>query len=224
VGNIKQLPGFNDGWYSVQDSSAQLVSHFLNPQPRETIIDACAAPGGKTTHIAELIGDQGLIYGWDSNSKRLQKLQENVSRLQLNSIKIETVDASKSNIFNHQADKVLVDAPCSGLGTLHKRPDIRWRQNPEKIEELSQLQTKILNNASKGVKEGGKLVYATCTLNPLENEEIIRNFLQTHPDWQIEIPPDSFRQNFLVTPEGMIKVFPHRNQMDGFFMVKLYCQ
>jgi 16S rRNA (cytosine967-C5)-methyltransferase len=221
VGNIKQLPGFAEGWYSVQDSSAQLVSHFLNPQPGETIIDACAAPGGKTTHIAELMGDRGLIFGWDSHSKRLQKLQENLSRLQLNSVKVETVDSSKSDKFNHQADRVLVDAPCSGLGTLHKRPDIRWRQNPEKIKELSQLQTKILDNASKGVKQGGKLVYATCTLNPVENEEIIRNFLQTHADWKIEIPQDNLMPNFLVTPEGMIKVFPHRHQMDGFFMVKL---
>lgn len=221
IGNIKQLPGFADGWYSVQDCSAQLVSHFLNPQPEETIIDACAAPGGKTTHIAELMGDQGLIFAYDRSSQRLKKVQENAIRLHLNSIRIETLDSSESNQLNHQADKVLVDAPCSGLGTLHKRPDIRWRQSPDKIKELNQLQTKILDNAANWLKPRGELVYATCTLNPSENEAVIHNFLQTHPHWHIVSPPNYFSENFLVTKEGMIKVWPHRHQMDGFFMVKL---
>lgn len=221
VGNIKALPNFDQGWYSVQDSSAQLVTHLLNPQAGETIIDVCAAPGSKTTHIAELMGDEGLIFACDSQLKRLEKVRENAARLQLKSIKIQEIDSSESNQFNHQADRVLVDVPCSGLGTLHKRPDIRWRQNPDKIEELSQLQQKILNNASNWVKPDGKLVYATCTLNPTENEAIIRTFLNTHPEWKIKIPQDNLRANFFVTSEGMIKIFPHRHNMDGFFMVKL---
>lgn len=222
IGNIKNLPHFEDGWYSIQDSAAQLVTYLLNPQPEETIIDACAAPGGKTTHIAELMEDKGLIIAGDFHAKKLKKIQENINRLDLKSIKTQALDASKSNEFNNQADKVLLDVPCSGLGTLHKRPDIRWRQNPEQIKELANLQLKILNNASNWVKTGGKLVYATCTLNPNENEAVIKTFLTNYQNWEIEIPRDDFFNNFFANKKGMIKVFPHRHDMDGFFMVKLF--
>ncbi len=221
VGNVTKLPGFADGWYSIQDSSAQLVTHLLAPQAGETIVDACAAPGGKTTHIAELMGDRGTIWACDRHSQRLQKVQENAARLQLKSIKIYSGDSGVETQFHHQADRVLVDAPCSGLGTLHKHPDIRWRQNARKIKELTQLQQEILTNAASWVKPSGKLVYATCTLNPQENEAIIASFLQSHPHWKIELPLDNTPASFFVTSKGMIKVFPHRHQMDGFFMVKL---
>lgn len=221
VGNINQLPGFNDGLYSIQDSSATLVSHFLNPQPGETIIDACAAPGGKTTHIAELIQDNGIIIACDRLEKRLRKVTENAQRLHLKSIKIQSGDSSTLKEFKNQADRVLVDAPCSGLGTLHKRPDIRWRQNHDKIKELSELQQKILENASNWVKPGGKLVYATCTLNPRENEEVITTFLQNHSQWKFDTTLDKDLSHFFVISKGMMKIYPHLHQMDGFFMVKL---
>lgn len=221
VGSISRLPGFAQGWFSIQDASAQLVSHLLNPQPGEMIIDACASPGGKTTHIAELMSDKGLIVACEIHEKRLSKIQENVDRLQLKSVKIQEGDSTILSQFKNQADKVLVDVPCSGLGTLHKRPDIRWRQNPDKIRELTDLQEKLLKNAASWVKPGGKLVYATCTLNYAENEGVITDFLKNHPDWQIESPLDKSFTNFSVTSNGMIKVLPHHHQMDGFFMVKL---
>ena len=221
VGNVTKLPGFAEGWYSIQDSSAQLVTHLLAPQPGETIVDACAAPGGKTTHIAELMRDRGTIWACDRHSQRLDKVRENATRLQLKSIKIYSGDSRVQTQFTNQADRVLVDAPCSGLGTLHKRPDIRWQQNLPKIKELTQLQPEILTNAASWVKPGGKLVYATCTLNPQENEAVITSFLQSHPNWKIELPLDNTPASFFVTSKGMIKVFPHRHQMDGFFMVKL---
>jgi 16S rRNA (cytosine967-C5)-methyltransferase len=221
TGLIKQLPGFQEGWWTIQDSSAQLVSHLLDPQPHEFIIDGCAAPGGKTTHIAELIGDQGTIWGCDRLPSRLKKLQENIQRLELKSITICPGDLRQFSQFREVADRVLLDVPCSGLGTLHKRPDLRWRQTPEKIEELSQLQQQLLAQGATWVKPNGVLVYATCTLHPLENEMVIQSFLKSHPNWQI-IPPsvDSPISNF-VTPEGWLKVLPHRHQMDGFFIVKL---
>ncbi len=221
IGNIQNLEGFADGLYSIQDSSAQLVSHLLDPKPHEMVIDACAAPGSKTTHIAELMNDTGIIISGDRHKKKLTKIQENITRLQLKSIKIQELDASQSKEFENQADKVLIDVPCSGLGTLHKRPDIRWKQNLKQIEELNQQQQQIINNASKWVKIGGKLVYSTCTLNPTENEEIIKTFLANHPNWGSEKPENILFSKFLNNDENGIKIYPHRHNMDGFFMIKL---
>ncbi|WP_013320299.1 16S rRNA (cytosine(967)-C(5))-methyltransferase [Gloeothece verrucosa] len=219
--SISQLPGFEEGWWTVQDSSAQLVTHLLDPQPEEIIIDACAAPGGKTTHIAELMQDRGTIWACDRVASRLRKVQQNAQRLQLNSIKICSGDSRQLTQFRETADRVLIDAPCSGLGTLHKRPDIRWRQTPEKIEELSVLQRELLEEAASWIKPKGVLVYATCTLNPLENEKLIEAFLHHHPNWQIQPPLSSSPAAAFATTPGWIKVLPHLHLMDGFFMVKL---
>jgi len=221
TGTIQQLPGFNEGWWTVQDSSAQLVSHLLNPKAGDVVIDACAAPGGKTTHIAELTGDNGKIWACDTKPSRLKKVQENAQRLQLQSIQICTGDSRNFPQFINCADAVLLDAPCSGLGTLHRRPDIRWRVTPATVDELSVLQGELLEQAATWVKPGGVLVYATCTLHPQENEGIIQCFLERHPSWQIEPPlADSPLTNF-ATPQGWMKVWSHRYQMDGFFMVRL---
>ncbi len=221
AGNIQQLPGFSEGWWTVQDSSAQLVSHLLDPQPGEVVIDACAAPGGKTTHIAELTRDEGTIWACDRAASRLKKLKENAQRLQLKSIQICTGDSRNFSQFTTSADRVLLDAPCSGLGTLHRRPDIRWRVTPATVQELSVLQGELLEQAATWVKPGGVLVYATCTLHPQENEGVIQPFLERHCDWQIEpLTPDSPLSTF-ATPQGWIKVWPHQYQMDGFFMVRL---
>ncbi len=220
-GSIQQLPGFREGWWTVQDSSAQLVTYLLDPQSGEVAIDVCAAPGGKTTHIAELMEDRGKIWACDRAVKRLRQLEENVGRLQLKSISICPGDSRSFSQFTQAADRVLLDAPCSGLGTLHRRPDIRWRQTPKKIEELSGLQRELLDRAATWVKPGGILVYATCTLNRLENEEVIQSFLDCHPNWQIQLPPSNSPTASFVTSKGWIKVWPHQHQMDGFFMVKL---
>ena len=220
-GAINQLPGYREGWWIVQDSSAQLVTHLLDPQPGETIVDACAAPGGKTTHIAELIGDRGTVWACDRSKKRLRKVKANAERLQLKSIQIQEGDIRYRSQFANQCDRVLLDAPCSGLGTLHKRPDIRWRQTPEKIAELTLLQQELLSTAATWVKPQGILVYATCTINPQENEKVVQSFLDFHPNWSISIPAtESIVNNFDIS-DGWIKVYPHRHHMDGFFMVKL---
>ena len=219
IGAIQNLPGYSEGWWTIQDSSAQLVTHLLGPQPGETIIDACAAPGGKTTHSAELMQDEGTIYACDKTASRLKKLKENTDRLQMKSIKIHTGDSRHFPEFVNLADRVLLDAPCSGLGTLHRRADARWRHTPENIQQQSQLQSQLLANAATFVKSGGVLVYATCTIHPLENETVIRSFLDSNPHWQIE--PPTIDLPVQPSPEGWVKVWPHRNQMDGFFMVRL---
>jgi 16S rRNA (cytosine967-C5)-methyltransferase len=177
----------------VQDSSAQLVSHLLDPQPGEFIIDACAAPGGKTTHIAELMQDTGKILALDKVKSRLKKLQQNIDRLELGSLEIKAVDVSKCSDYYQVADKVLLDAPCSGLGTLHRRADARWRQTLENIQTLSKLQSELLAKVAQWVKPGGCLVYATCTLHPQENEVVIQSFLRQHSNWRIEQPPEVFQ-------------------------------
>ena len=215
-GAIQNLPGFDRAWWMVQDGSAQLVTHLLAPQPGETIIDACAAPGGKTTHIAELMQDRGTIWAIDRDRQRLKKVRDNSERLQLNSIKICHGDSRELSQFKELADRVLLDAPCSGLGTLNKHPDIRWRQNPERIADIVNLQKELLAQTATWVKPGGILLYSTCTLNKLENEEAIAFFLNLHPDWQIEAIDSIF-----ASPPGWVKILPQIHQMDGFFIAKL---
>jgi 16S rRNA (cytosine967-C5)-methyltransferase len=218
-GAIRNLPGFEQGWWMVQDWSAQLVSHCVNPQPGETVIDACAAPGGKTTHLAELMGDRGRVYAYDKTPSRLKKVQQNCDRLGHQSIQIETADSRKLTLTN-QADRVLVDAPCSGLGTLHRHADARWRQTPATVQELATLQAELLNQAATWVKPNGMLVYATCTLHPAENENQIQHFLTTHPDWKLRSMMEPFAAKF-GSSAGWIKILPHQHATDGFFMAQL---
>jgi 16S rRNA (cytosine967-C5)-methyltransferase len=139
----------------------------------------------------------------------------------LRSIQICTGDSRNFSQFTNSADRVLLDAPCSGLGTLHRRPDIRWRVTPATVQELSVLQRELLERASTWVKPGGTLVYATCTLHPQENEDVIQPFLAHHSCWEIEPPPPDSPFSAFATPQGCIKVWPHQYQMDGFFMVQL---
>ena len=221
TGAIGNLPGFHEGWWTVQDSGAQLVSHLLDPQPGEVIIDACAAPGGKTTHIAELMGDKGKIWAIDRTASRLRKLKENAQRLNLQSIEIYTGDSRNLPQFENTADRLLLDAPCSGLGTLHRHADARWRQTPLSVQQLSTLQQELLAQTSKFVKDNGVLVYATCTLHKKENEQAIGSFLASHPNWKIEPPSVDSPAARYSTPQGLIKVLPHHQDMDGFFMVRL---
>ncbi len=221
AGPIQNLPGYNEGWWTVQDSSAQLVSHLLDPQPGEVVIDACAAPGGKTTHIAELMRDEGKIFACDRTSSRLVKLQKNAQRLKLQSIEISTGDSRNMPQFENTAHRVLLDAPCSGLGTLHRHADARWRQTPETVEELSLLQKQLLAHTSSLVKQDGVLVYSTCTLHPKENEDVVSSFLAENPNWEIEPPSVDSPAGAYSTPQGWMKVLPHRQDMDGFFLVRL---
>ncbi|HEY9889581.1 MAG TPA: 16S rRNA (cytosine(967)-C(5))-methyltransferase, partial [Candidatus Obscuribacterales bacterium] len=221
AGSIQQLPGYADGLWTVQDASAQLVSALVAPEPGQVVIDACAAPGGKTTHLAELMGDEGTIWACDRTTSRLNKVKQNLNRLQLRSVQIFTGDSTTITKFAGQGDRVLVDAPCSGLGTLQRHADARWRQTPDTIAELTQLQGQLLAQAATWVKPTGTLVYATCTLHPAENEGVIEQFLMAHPDWRIVPPAPTEAVAALATPEGWVKVWPHRHGMDGFFMVRL---
>ncbi|MFB2769251.1 16S rRNA (cytosine(967)-C(5))-methyltransferase [Pelatocladus sp. BLCC-F211] len=220
-GQIQNLPGFSEGWWTIQDSSAQLVGHFLDPQPKEVVIDVCAAPGGKTTHIAELMQDTGKIWACDRTPSRMRKLKQNIQRLNLKSIEICVGDSRNLPQFRNSANSVLLDAPCSGLGTLHRHADARWRQTPESVQELSLLQKELITHTSTFVKPEGVLVYATCTLHPAENEAVIESFLAENPDWKIENSSQNICFSRYSTSQGWLKVLPHQHDMDGFFMVRL---
>jgi 16S rRNA (cytosine967-C5)-methyltransferase len=221
VGDLRQLPGYEAGWWSVQDASAQLVGYLVDPQPGDYVIDACAAPGGKATQLAELMGDKGEIWGCDRTASKLKKIHQNQQRLQIHSIHTLAADSRHQPQFHNQADKVLLDVPCSGLGTLHRHADARWRQSLETIQGLVALQKELLTEACQWVKPNGSLVYSTCTLQSEENEQQIETFLREHPDWQIEAPPANSPPAHFAEPAGWVKILPHRDHMDGFFMVKL---
>jgi 16S rRNA (cytosine967-C5)-methyltransferase len=216
VGELSKLPGFAESWWTVQDASAQQVVHCLDPQPGERVIDCCAAPGGKTTQIAEHMQDQGEIWALDRYAHRLKRLEENVHRLGLTAIRSLAIDLLQLSSVEeppaplppwNSADRVLLDAPCSGLGTLHRHADARWRQTPDHIQELAHLQAQLLRVAARWLKPGGVLVYATCTLHPAENEDIIQTFLASQPDWTAEGDP--------------LLIWPHRQDRDGFFGQRL---
>jgi 16S rRNA (cytosine967-C5)-methyltransferase len=221
AGAITQLPGYGEGWWTVQDASAQLVGQLLAPQPGETVLDVCAAPGGKATHLAEMMGDEGVVWACDRTASRLKKVTSNCQRLRLTSVRPHLGDSTELAQFHGQAHRVLVDAPCSGLGTLHRHADARWRQTPDSVAELATLQHQLLAEAARCVKPGGVLVYATCTLHASENEAIIEAFLQAHPTWHLQPPAADFTPRLVVTPTGCLQVWPHRHQMDGFFMARL---
>ncbi len=224
TGAIHQLPGFGAGHWTVQDSGAQLAAYLLAPQPGEVVIDACAAPGGKATQIAELMGDVGTVWANDRHPQRLTKVGEAAARLGLRSLQLCPGDARALPQFVNQAERVLLDAPCSGLGTLHRHPDLRWRQTPATVAELTQLQRELLAATATWVKPGGILVYVTCTLNAAENEKIVTAFLGDHPEWQLQPPPPEFPWASLASKAGWLQLLPSVHSCDGFFMARLQRQ
>jgi len=212
-----EWPYYREGWWSVQDASAQMAVLLLDPQPGEWNVDACAAPGGKTTYMAERMGDRGTIVALDRTAARLRRLRENTERLGLGCIQAIAQD-SLTYTPPQLCDRLLLDVPCSGLGTLHRHADARWQQSPAKIQELADLQRALLARTAAWVKPGGCLVYATCTLNHQENGAVIEGFLTQHPHWHLAPVPEQFQP--WVGTWG-VQILPHRDQMDGFFMSKL---
>ncbi|MBW0181931.1 MAG: 16S rRNA (cytosine(967)-C(5))-methyltransferase [Vulcanococcus sp.] len=189
TGDLSRLPGFAEGHWCVQDRAAQRIAPLLDPQPGERILDACAAPGGKSTHLAELMGDQGLVLALDRGEARLRRVSRNAERLGLQSIAVQHGDATalaqKQPELLASFDRILVDAPCSGLGTLARHADARWRIDPAAIDELVALQRQLLDGLLPLLKPQGHLVYATCTVHPRENNQLIEAVLADHPELQL---------------------------------------
>ena len=220
-GKMSDLPGFKEGHWMVQDASAQLVSHLVDPKPDEVILDLCAAPGGKTLHLASLMGDRGKIWACDPTKSRLKKIQQNIDRMGIQSVSLVQGDGRQISEQIQEVDAVLIDAPCSGLGTLHRHADARWRQTPDSVKELSTLQLELLAAAAQRLKTGGRMIYSTCTLHPSENEQAVAKFLADYPNFVLDaVDPEHPVYNYQGAQPGTYKVWPHRNDMDGFYMAR----
>jgi len=181
---LHSLPSFRDGWFYVQDPGTLLAVRELAPQPGETILDFCAAPGGKTTFIAQTMQNRGRIVAQDISAERLKLIRENGTRLGVSCI--EAVLPSALDLRPSTCDRVLVDAPCSNTGVMRRRVDLRWRIQPAEIERLHTTQLDLLKQAAPQVKPGGVLVYSTCSLEPEENNEVVKEFLSGHTDFKLE--------------------------------------
>lgn len=217
-GNIKNLTGYQEGFWAVQGESSSLVAKVLAPQKEERILDLCAAPGGKTLHIADLMQNSGEIIAVDISQNRIKKIQENCNRLGINCVKTIVSDASTFSDVQ-KFDRILIDAPCSNTGVLAKRPDARWKRTPEDIEKLKTIQFEILKNASKLLKNGGILVYSTCSIEHEENILLIQEFLDNNPDFSFA----KFQVKSLQDKEinGFIQILQSQHNTDGFFIAKL---
>jgi 16S rRNA (cytosine967-C5)-methyltransferase len=222
---LTELAGFQLGWYQVQDEAAQLVSLLLAPQPGETVLDACAGRGGKTGHLAQLMGNQGLIAALDLSGARLAELRQEMQRLGVSIVSTQeaglgsTIAAAPPQGF----DRVLLDAPCSGLGTLRRNPDIKWAAGKKDLKRHHDTQLKLLQQAAGHVRTGGVLVYAVCSPEPEETVDVVRAFLAksskfetdgTAPDLPEPIRP-------FLDSQGFLQTYPHLRYMDGFFGARL---
>jgi 16S rRNA (cytosine967-C5)-methyltransferase len=218
------LQEWEKGEFVVQDESSMLVSYILDPQPGEFIIDACSAPGGKTSHIAQLCGDRSEILAVDNQQKRIRSLERMVKNLGLHSVRLTLGDARElPEIAGRKADRVLVDAPCSGLGTLRRRPDIKWKRQREDIYQLASIQQEILDAAAAVLRKGGILVYSVCTITREETVEVIDRFLRAHDDFTLE-EPLKFCPGEIPQPQeypGFLFVFPDLHMIDGMFVARL---
>ena len=193
-------PLYSRGAFTPQSRAAMLVGRAVDPQPGERVLDLCAAPGGKTTHLAALMGDSGEIVAVERHAGRAKALARTCERMGAASVRVVTADAARFST-DEPFDRALVDPPCSGLGTLQGHPDLRWRMTPEAVERLARGQAAILEAARAAVRPGGRIVYATCTLSPAENEEVVA------------------RSGLSIQSERL--VLPHRDRTDGFYIARL---
>jgi 16S rRNA (cytosine967-C5)-methyltransferase len=220
-GPVDGLEAFQKGYFQVQDEAAQIVSQFLRPQPGDTILDLCAGYGGKSTHLAELMDGKGTVLALDNSVRRLLSLGRNAHRLGIRILRPLAADASGdlASLFKDCINKILVDAPCSGLGVLARHPDGKWRREERDIQRLSGLQGKILERAWGVLAPGGWILYVTCTLSRRENQGVVKDFLSRYPDMSLldlgKHGPDWAQD--LMNPDGTFQSLPNRHGMDGFF-------
>lgn len=205
------------GLFTVQDQSSQLAALALSPEPGNLVLDLCAAPGGKTTHIAELMKNRGKIISSDIYASRLKSVDALAQNLGISIIETTVRDATviDENLIG-KADRVLADVPCSGLGIIRRKPDIKYKENITDFEELNQIQQSILECAYRYLKRGGIMVYSTCTINKSENIKLINDFLKNHPDMALDKIENSDIAN-----EGYLEIYPHIHNSDGFFVCRM---
>lgn len=210
--NITETKEFKDGLFTIQDQSSSLVSEILSPKENSEVLDLCAAPGSKSTHLMQIMNNKGHLVSNDISFDKLSKIEENFTRMKLKKAEITNYDASEFiKEFENRFDYILVDAPCSGLGVIKRKPEIKLERHIQDIKDLSELQYKVLENSYKYLKNGGYLVYSTCTLGNLENIDVVNKFLENHKDL-------SFVKN---NEKDFIEILPSLRN-DGFFICKIY--
>lgn len=218
---IENNQAFVDGKITVQDESAMLISPLLDLEEGMKVLDLCCAPGGKTTHIGELLNNTGEVLGFDLHENKLELVKENYERLGITNIKLAQMDATKLDAkLVSYADRVLLDVPCSGIGIIRKKTEIKWTKKRKDLKEIVEVQREILENAWEYLKTGGVMVYSTCTLNKEENEENIKWFLSKHKDATIEKVFIGKGANLCYDQMGTLTILPNE-YMDGFFVAKI---
>ncbi len=218
--NITAWEYFKEGYFNVQDESAGLACRLLDVKPGMRVLDLCAAPGGKSAYIASLMNNQGEIVAVDRYEGRVRIVEQNLNRLKINCVKTVVVNALEFN--DNKFDRILADVPCSGTGTLTKKPDIKWKRDLLDLRSMNELQYELLVKASSLVNPGGVVVYSTCSIEPEENYEIIKKFLNNNPNFKLDNASLYFSKD-LVDENGCIQTFPHVHHMDGAFAAKLIC-
>ncbi len=208
---VDELQSFRDGLFHVQDKASMLCALALDAKPDDTVFDLCAAPGGKTFTIAELMKDQGAVHAFDLHAHRVALIQEGAKRLGLESVKAATGNAAVFDPALGKADRVLCDVPCSGLGILRQKPEVKWK-DPASLKDLPALQLQILENGARYVKNGGRLVYSTCALSKAENEDVCAAFAASHPEMR---PVPALP---MLSDAPYLTLFPHLHDCDGFFV------
>jgi 16S rRNA (cytosine967-C5)-methyltransferase len=227
-GNMALTSWYKDGLISIQDESSMLVARIVEPLPGMKVLDCCAAPGGKTAHIAELMNDQGTIIAYDIHEHKKQLIEDQAERLGLQAIQAMVGDARQlaGEYDDNSFDRILLDAPCSGLGVIRRKPDVKWTKQESDIKEIREVQDTILHSIHRLLKPGGLLIYSTCTLEYEENQAVILKFLGKHPEFTADIMVTE-RLPILTSQlvgEGMVQILPHQYQSDGFFITRLYKQ
>ncbi len=224
--DIYDSPLWGQGAFIAQSRAAMLVAHALAPAADERVLDLCAAPGGKATHLAALMQGTGSVLAIERNRARAGALERTARRLHAHNVRVELGNAAVARSDGVEFDRVLVDPPCSGLGTLQARADLRWRLSPERVEQMAGLQAAILAAGAEALRPGGVLVYSTCTISTIENEHVIANFLESHADFSLddlvpELPAfadDGSSEHGL---PGTALTLPHRDRTAGFFIARM---
>jgi 16S rRNA (cytosine967-C5)-methyltransferase len=218
---------FKHGDFELQDEASQLVTHLLDPRPGERVVDFCAGSGGKTLHASALMANRGTLYAYDVAAGRLQRMRKRVARAGVDNLRVQQLESERDpRLLRHRArmDAVLVDAPCTGSGTLRRNPDMKWRTWD--FTALARQQASILRSAAALVRPGGRLVYATCSLLAAENEQIVYAFLAEHRDYALCPATDALAGRGIVVPQpggsdGFLRLLPHSHHTDGFFAAQL---
>lgn len=220
---ILETKSYRDGRFVVQDEGAMMVSRVLAPEPGDTVIDMCSAPGGKTTHIAQLMNNTGIIYAWDIYDHKIRLVKKNCGLTGTDIVYAKLQDATEVlTEFREKADRVLADVPCSGLGVIRRKPDIKWARTECDLKELASMQYDILKAGASCLKPGGVLVYSTCTTEPEENEHIIRRFIDENSGFSIDDAGRYLPERFSSSgQDGMIRLFPNIHGVDGFFITRI---